>query len=112
MAKTVKKSVSNSQSVANKKSAKRTRKPKQEVVKVQEPIDTAPTVQPKLIVAQRRFNRWYVYFKGVRPEDNVGCGCKTAKSAIRYMQLLKHRYGAVISSNIYERLSYEASKEA
>jgi hypothetical protein len=26
-----------------------------------------------LIVAQRKFNRWYVYFKGVAPKDNVGC---------------------------------------
>ena len=111
MANTAKNSVSNSQSVANKKSASRTRKPKQ-VVQVQEEVSTAPTVTPKLIIAQRRFDRWYVYFKGVRPEENVGCGCKTAKSAIRYMQLLKHRYGAVISTNIYERLQYEASKEA
>ena len=110
MAKSAKNSVSNSQSVANKKSASRTRKPKQ-VVQVQEEVSTALTVTPKLIIAQRRFDRWYVYFK-VRPDENVGCGCKTAKSAIRYMQLLKHRYGAVISTNIYERLQYEASKEA
>ena len=52
-------------------------------------VETTPTVTPKLIVAQRKFNRWYVYFKGVAPKDNVGCGCKTAKSAIRYMHLLK-----------------------
>ncbi len=79
------------------------------------PQASAEQVQPtspKLIVAQRKFNRWYVYFKGVAPKDNVGCPCKTAKSAMRYMQLLKHRYGAVISQNIYERLQYEASKEA
>lgn len=111
MAKSAKNSVSNSQSVANKKSSSRTRKTKQ-APQEQEPIDTAPSVQPKLIVAKRCLERWYVYFQGVRPEDNVGCGCKTAKSALRYMQLLKHRYGAVISTNIYERLSFEASKEA
>lgn len=111
MANLVKNSVSNSQSVANKKSASRTRKPKQ-AIQVQEEVSTAQTIAPKLIIAQRRFNRWYVYFKGVRPEENVGCGCKTAKSALRYMQLLKHRHGAVISTNIYERLQYEASKEA
>ena len=58
------------------------------------------------IVAQHKFNRWYVYFKGVAPKDNVGCGCKTAKSAIRYMHLLKSRYGATISQNIYERLQF------
>ena len=111
MAKSAKNSVPNSQSVANMKSASRTRKPKQ-APQVQEVVSTAPTITPKLIIAQRRFDRWYVYFKGVRPEENVGCGCKTAKSAIRYMMLLKNRYGAVISTNIYERLQYEASKEA
>lgn len=31
-------------------------------------VDTTPTVTPKLIVAQRKFNRWYVYFKGVAPQ--------------------------------------------
>lgn len=67
---------------------------------------------PKLIVAQRKFDRWYVYFKGVAPKDNVGCPCKTAKSAIRYMHLLKHRHGAVISQEIYELLKTEAASEA
>lgn len=75
-------------------------------------VETTPTVTPKLIVAQRKFDRWYVYFQGVAPKDNVGCGCKTAKSALRYMHLLKHRYGAVISQNIYDKLKMEASKEA
>ena len=70
-------------------------------------VDTTPTVTPKLIVAQRKFNRWYVYFKGVAPKD---CGCKTAKSAIRYMHLLKARYGATISQTIYERLQFEAAR--
>ena len=72
----------------------------------------APAIAPRLIVAQRKFNRWYVYFKGVAPKDNVGCGCKTAKSAMRYMHLLKARYGATISQNIYERLQFEAAREA
>lgn len=74
-------------------------------------VETTAPVTPKLIVAQRKFNRWYVYFKGVAPKDNVGCGCKTAKSAMRYMHLLKARYGAVISQNIYERLQFEAARE-
>jgi len=73
---------------------------------------TRAPVTPKLIVAQRKFDRWYVYFKGVALKDNVGCGCKTAKSAMRYMHLLKSRYGATISQNIYERLQFEAAKEA
>lgn len=77
-------------------------------------VETTPatTSTPKLIVVQRKFNRWYVYFKGVAPKDNVGCGCKTAKSAMRYMHLLKARYGATISQNIYERLQFEAAREA
>lgn len=77
-------------------------------------VETTPATAstPKLIVAQRKFNRWYVYFMGVAPKDNVGCGCKTAKSAMRYMHLLKARYGATISQNIYERLQFEAAKEA
>ena len=74
-------------------------------------VETTATATPKLIVAARKFNLWYVYFKGVAPKDNVGCGCKTAKSAIRYMHLLKARYGATISQNIYERLQFEAAKE-
>ena len=74
-------------------------------------VEATPTVTPKLIVAARKFNRWYVYFKGVAPKDNVGCGCKTAKSAMRYMHLLRACYGATISQNIYERLQFEAARE-
>jgi hypothetical protein len=74
-------------------------------------VETSPASAPKLIVAQHKFNRWYVYFKGVAPKDNVGCGCKTAKSAIRYMHLLKARHGAIISQNVYDRLQFEAAKE-
>lgn len=92
--------------------AKKTKKTVENIVAQPAPaVDLAPTVTPKLIVAARKFNRWYVYFKGVEPKDNVGCGCKTAKSAIRYMHLLRSRYGATISQNIYERLQFEAAKE-
>ena len=69
------------------------------------------TVTPRIIVAQQKFGRWYVYFQGVCPEENVGCGCKTAKSAIRYMHLLKHRYGAIISQTIYDRIKADADRE-
>lgn len=93
--------------------AKKTKKSaEKKVAKTAAPVvDTTPTITPRLIVAQRKFNRWYVYFKGVAPKDNVGCGCKTAGSAIRYMHLLKARYGATISQNIYERLQFEAQRE-
>lgn len=75
-------------------------------------VQTSKPITANLIVAIRKFNRWYVYFQGVAPKDNVGCGCKTAKSAIRYMYLLKNRYGATISQNIFDRLQFEAAKEA
>ena len=92
--------------------AKRTKKSAEnKVAKTAAPaVETTPApITPKLIVAQRKFDRWYVYFKGVAPKENVGCGCKTAKSAIRYMHLLKARHGATISQNIYDRLQFEAA---
>ena len=95
--------------------AKKTKKSaEQTVAQTANPVaeTTTQTVAKKLIVAQRKFGRWYVYLKGVRPADNCGCGCKTAKSAIRYMHLVKARYGAVISQNVYDRLQFEAAKEA
>lgn len=90
--------------MAKKVSKKASKVAKQNVKDIEIP---KATVTPLLIVAQRKYDRWYVYFQGVRPENNVGCGCKTAQSAIRYMHLLKHRYGAVISQNIYDRIKAE-----
>ena len=94
--------------------AKKTKKSAEKIVAqtTAPAVETIPAITPKLIVAQRKFNRWYVYFKGVAPKDNVGCGCKTARSAMRYMHLLKSRYGATISQNIYDRLQFEAAREA
>lgn len=92
--------------------AKKTKKSTENIATAVSPtVETTAPATPRLIVAQRKFNRWYVYFKGVAPKDNVGCGCKTAKSAMRYMHLLKARYGATISRNIYERLQFEAARE-
>ena len=34
--------------------------------------ETTPAIAQKLIVAARKFDRWYVYFKGIPPKDNVG----------------------------------------
>ena len=94
--------------------AKKTKKSAEKIVAqtAAPAVETIPAITPKLIVAQRKFNRWYVYFKGVAPKENVGCGCKTARSAMRYMHLLKARYGATISQNIYDRLQFEAAREA
>lgn len=70
------------------------------------------TEKKMLIVMKPSFGRFYVYFKGVRPELNVGCGCKTAKSAMRYMLLLKKKHNAEIFNKDYEILKAEAAKEA
>ena len=88
------------------------KKAKKAAKQVEIVVDTKPTVTPHVIVAQKKFGRWYVYFQGVAPKDNVGCGCKTAKSALRYMYLLKKRYGAVFSQNVFDRLEMEAKREA
>jgi hypothetical protein len=71
----------------------------------------APSQSPKLIVVQPRYGRWYVYFKGVPPKENVGCPCKSPDSAMRYMHLLEKRYGATISMPDYQRLQAEVAKE-
>lgn len=92
--------------------AKKTKKSAENIVAQPAPAAVAtPTTTPKLIVAQRKFDRWYVYLKGVKPSENCGCGCKSAKSAIRYMHLVKARYGATISQNVYERLQFECQRE-
>lgn len=33
-------------------------------------VETTPTVTPKLIVAQRKFDRWYVYFRNIQKIAN------------------------------------------
>lgn len=72
----------------------------------------APAQAPrKVIVAARKFNRWYVYFQGVRPADNVGCACKTARSAMRYMIMLKEKHAAIISQPVFDILRYAATLE-
>lgn len=112
------KTVANSDAkVANKKSSRKAKAEPQVELKVEEVAvvkseNSEVVSSKKLICVKPSFGRWYVYFRGVKPEDNVGCGCKTAKSALRYMHLLKHRYGAVISQNIYDRIKMDADKEA
>ena len=58
----------------------------------------------KLIVCKPKGDRYYVYFRGVIPENNVCCGCKSPQKAINYMFLLKKRHNAVISKKDYEAL--------
>ena len=119
--KIMKKSVQNSEvKVANKstnRKAKATKKVENpievQVVSNEEVIASEDNAERKpLIVMKPSYGRFYVYFKGVKPEDNVGCGCKTAKSAIRYMLMLKQKHNAVIFNKDYEILKAEAAKEA
>lgn len=85
------------------------RQPKHISEVINEAVQAAQApVTAKLIMVQRKFDRWFVYLKGVPPKQNPSCACKTAKSAIRYMYLLQSRYGAVISQNLYDRLQFEA----
>lgn len=74
--------------------------------------ESTPAAAPHLIVVKRTVNgRWFVYFKGVRPENNPSSSCKTATSAIRYMYKLKHLHGATISQESYDMLKAEQAKE-
>lgn len=87
------------------------RQPKHISEVINEAVQAAQApVTAKLIMVQRKFDRWFVYLKGVPPKQNPSCACKTAKSAIRYMYLLQLRYGAVISQNLYDRLQFEAQQ--
>ena len=112
------KTVANSEvKVANKKSSRKAKAEPQVEVKVEEVAvvkseNSEVISSKKLICVKPSFGRWYVYFKGVAPANNVGCACKTAKSAIRYMHMLKYRFGAVISQNVYDRIKMDADKEA
>ena len=115
----MRKSVENSEvKVANKstnrkaKAAKKVEKPV-EVQVIEEVVAPEEKAEKKLLIVMKpSFGRFYVYFKGVRPEANVGCGCKTAKSAMRYMLLLKKKHNAEIFNKDYEILKAEAAKEA
>ena len=70
------------------------RQPKHISEVINEAVQAAQApVTAKLIMVQRKFDRWFVYLKGVPPKQNPSCACKTAKSAIRYMYLLQSRYG-------------------
>lgn len=87
------------------------RQPKHISEVINEAVQAAQApVTAKLIMVQRKFDRWFVYLKGVPPKQNPSCACKTAKSAIRYMYLLQSRYGAVISQNLNDRLQFEAQQ--
>ena len=71
-------------------------------------VENSAAQSQKLIVVKFKFGRWFVYFRGVKPEENVGKGCKTAKAAMRYMFYLKSKFSAVIHRQSLEKLKFAA----
>nr|DAN52484.1 MAG TPA: hypothetical protein [Caudoviricetes sp.] len=66
----------------------------------------------KLLVFKRsRNNGFYVYLLGVMPEENIGCNCRTAQSAIRFMLWKKRELGASISEQHFNELKQLAAAE-
>lgn len=58
----------------------------------------------KVIGCVEKFGRFYVYFKHIKPEENVGCGCKTAQKALNYCRLLKARHNAYLPQEVFNML--------
>lgn len=66
----------------------------------------------KLLVFKRsRNNGFYVYLLGVMPDQNIGCNCRTAKSAMRFMLWKKRELGASISESHFSELKQLAAAE-
>jgi cell division septation protein DedD len=75
----------------------------------------APQSAKALVLTARYYansQRWYVYLRGVAPMDNIGCGCKSATSALKFMYMKRRQLGASIDPEIYKVLSDCAHKEA
>ena len=66
----------------------------------------------KLLVFKRsRNNGFYVYLLGVMPDENIGCNCRTAQSAMRFMLWKKRELGASISEQHFSELKQLAAAE-
>lgn len=105
--------------VANtEKKARKQRSVKSEERREQPTTEQTAEVQPtaqssKLLVFKRSKNdRFYVYLLGVQPEDNIGCNCKSAKSAMRFMLWKKRELGAAISQKHFNELRRLAASES
>lgn len=78
-----------------------------------EQVEEQPKKEPRKVIAcKQSFGRFYIYFRHVAPENNVGCGCKTATSAMKYCRLLKARHNAYLPDEVYQMLKAESAKEA
>lgn len=77
-----------------------------------QPEAATPASPSKLLVFKRsRNNGFYVYLLGVMPDDNIGCNCRTAKSAMRFMLWKKRELGASISQSHFAALKQLAAAE-
>ena len=66
----------------------------------------------KLLVFKRsRNNGFYVYLLGVMPEENIGCNCRTAQSAMRFMLWKKRELGASITEQHFNERKQLAAAE-
>ena len=66
----------------------------------------------KLLVFKRsRNNGFYVYLLGVMPDENIGCNCRTAQSAMRFMLWKKRELGASISEQHFNELKQLTAAE-
>lgn len=97
--------------------SRKAREPKPEQPSVstttaQPQAEAAAAEQPKLLVYKRSSNGgFYVYLLGVMPEDNIGCNCRSAKKAIRYMLWKKRELGASISEKHFTELRQLAAAD-
>ena len=74
--------------------------------------EAAATEKNRLLVFKRsRNNGFYVYLLGVMPEENIGCNCRTAQSAMRFMLWKKRELGASISEQHFNELKQLAAAE-
>lgn len=95
----------------------KTRKPRkksteQPAAEVQPEAAAPANPSSKLLVFKRsRNDGFYVYLLGVMPDDNIGCNCRTAKSAMRFMLWKKRELGASISQPHFAALKQIAAAE-
>lgn len=72
---------------------------------------TAPKPAKLLVFKRSRNNGFYVYLLGVMPDENIGCNCRTAQSAMRFMLWKKRELGASISEQHFNELKQLAAAE-
>ena len=70
---------------------------------------TASKPSKHLVFKRSRNNGFYVYLLGVMPDENIGCNCRTAQSAMRFMLWKKRELGASISEQHFNELKQLAA---